>query len=65
MVPLGVLETLNKVKGLNQRLILRRRMERQQMRQSKELSSVGPIKAPHHDATGGVDLHGDGLTGPV
>ena len=47
MLALSVLEPLNKVESLDEGLILRRRMEGQQMGQAKEFGSVRPIKAPH------------------
>jgi len=47
VVPPGVLETLDKVEGLNQRLMLRRRAKRQHVGQAKPLGPVRPIKPPH------------------
>ena len=42
-----MLETLNKVEGLDQRLILGRRAKRQHVGQAKQFGSVGPKKTPH------------------
>ena len=47
VVPPGVLEALDKVEGLDQRLILRRRAKREQVGQTEQFGPIRAIKAPH------------------
>src|SRR5262249_19209850 len=46
IVPLGVLEALNEMESLNQRLIVGRRTEREHVRQTEQLGPIRAIKAP-------------------
>jgi hypothetical protein len=43
----GVLKALDKVEGLNQRLIMRRRAKHEHVGQAEQLSPIGAIKPPH------------------
>ena len=47
VVSLGVLEALDEVEGLDQRLILRRRAKGEHVGQTEQLGPIRAIKAPH------------------